>query len=134
MAARGEPAPAMNRKGLSGQALRTLFRIAGPWDLAVAAQPTLPGMTARATFLKWKNDPNTALPRDRLARLSSILGVDQALQILRPGEAAAEAWVKQPNHAPAVSGKSARDRMPSGQVADLFVVRQSLPARRAGRA
>lgn len=130
MAAHEQPAPAIDRKGLSGPALRTFFRIAELWDLSVDEQMTLLGVTARSTFFKWKKDPNTTLPKDTLERISYILGVYKALQILLPDETAADAWVKRPNQAPLFSGKSALDRMLSGQVADLFVVRQYLDAQR----
>jgi len=51
-----------------------------------------------------------------------------------PDEASADAWVKKPNDAPLFNGRSALDRMLSGQVADLFVVRQYLDAQRGGLA
>ena len=89
-------------------------------------------MTARSTFFKWKKDPNTVLPKDALERISYILGVYKALQILLPDENAADEWVKRPNAAPLFGSRSALDRMLSGQVADLFVVRQYLDAQRGG--
>lgn len=132
MASQAQPTTANDRKGLSGPALRTFFRIAGLWDLSVDDQMTLLGVTARSTFFKWKKDSNTALPKDTLERISYILGVYKALQILLPDEKAADAWVKRPNAAPLFVGQSALDRMLSGQVADLFVVRQYLDAQRGG--
>lgn len=132
MVAHGHPAPAIDRKVLSGPALRTFLRIAGLWDLSVDEQMTLLGVTARSTFFKWKKDPDTALPRDTLERISYILGVYKALQILLPDDKAADEWVRRPNDAPPFSGNSALDRMLSGQVADLFVVRQYLDAQRGG--
>lgn len=125
-------APAFNRKDLSGPALRTFFRIADLWGLSADEQMTLLGVTARSTFFKWKKDPNTVLPKDTLERISYILGVYKALQILLPDESAADEWVKRPNAAPLFGGQSALDRMLSGQVADLFVVRQYLDAQRGG--
>ena len=132
MAAHRHPAPASDRKGLSGPALRTFFRIADLWELSVDEQMTLLGVTARSTFFKWKKDPNTALPKDTLERISYILGIYKALQILLPDEQAGDEWVKRSNEAPLFAGKSALDRMLSGQVADLFVVRQYLDAQRGG--
>ncbi len=123
---------ATDRKGYSGAALRTFFRIAGAWNLSVAEQMTLLGVGARSTFFKWKKDPNTVLPKDTLERISYILGIYKALQILLPDETAADEWVKRPNDAPLFGGRSALDRMLSGQVADLFVVRQYLDAQRGG--
>lgn len=130
--AQPRPATVIDRKGLSGPALRTFFRIAELWELSVDDQMTLLGVTARSTFFKWKKDPNTVLPRDTLERISYIVGVYKALQILLPNEKAADEWVKRPNEAPVFAGQSALDRMLSGQVADLFVVRQYLDAQRGG--
>ena len=126
------PFAATDRKGLSGPALRTFFRIAALWGLSVDEQMTLLGVTARSTFFKWKKNSNTVLPKDALERISYVLGIYKALQILLPDEKAADEWMKRPNTAPPFGGRSALDRMMSGQVADLFVVRQYLDAQRGG--
>ena len=126
------PSAATDRKGLSGPALRTFFRIAALWGLSVDEQMTLLAVTARSTFFKWKKNPNTVLPKDALERISYVLGIYKALQILLPDEKAADEWVRRPNAAPPFGGRSALDRMMSGQVADLFVVRQYLDAQRGG--
>ena len=122
------PALATDRKSLSGPALRAFFRIADLWSLSVDEQMILLGTTARSTFFKWKQNPDTALPKDALERISYILGIYKALQILLPDEKAADEWVRRPNTAPLFAGKSALERMLSGQVADLFTVRQYLDA------
>lgn len=132
MKTEARPAVAVDRKGLSGPGLRAFFRIAELWGLSVDEQMTLLGVTARSTFFKWKKDPNTVLPRDTLERISYILGIYKALQILLPDEKAADEWVKRPNTAALFGGRSAMDRMLSGQVADLYVVRQYLDAQRGG--
>ena len=130
--ARARPATELDRKRLSGPALRTFFRIADLWSLSVEEQMTLLGLTARSTFFKWKKDQVTVLPRDTLERISYMLGVYKALQILLPDEQAADEWVRRPNAALPFGGRSALDRMLSGQVADLYVVRQYLDAQRGG--
>ena len=132
MAVHARSATALDRQALSGPALRTFFRIAELWSLSVEEQMTLLGLTARSTFFKWKKDPNTVLPKDMLERISYILGIYKALQILLPDERAADAWVRRPNAALPFGGRSALDRMLAGQVADLFVVRQYLDAQRGG--
>ena len=128
MAVHAPPSAAADRKGLSGPALRTFFRIAALWGLSVDEQMTLLGVTARSTFFKWKKCPNTVLPKDALERISYVLGIYKAIRILLPDEKAADEWVRRPNTAPQFGGKSALDRMMSGQVADLCVVRQYLDA------
>lgn len=132
MALQAVPAKAIDRKGLSGPALRTFLRIARAWDLSVDEQMTLLGVSARSTYFKWKNDATPVLPKDTLERISYVLGIYKALQILLPDEKASDEWVRRANAAPLFAGQSALDRMLSGHVADLFVVRQYLDAQRGG--
>jgi hypothetical protein len=132
MSAIAEAVPKLDRKSLSGPALRTFFRIAEAWGLAVEEQMKLLGLTNRATLYNWRKDREVALPKDTLERISYILGIFKALQILLPDEKAADAWVRRPNTAALFAGKSALDRMLSGHVADLYVVRQYLDAQRGG--
>lgn len=120
------------RKELSGPALKAFFRIAGLWRLSPDEQMTLLGVTARSTFYNWKRARDTRLSKDTLERISYILGIYKALQILLPDERAADEWVRRPNTASPFNGGSALDRMLSGQVSDLFVVRQYLDAERGG--
>ena len=134
MSTQTRPAKQIDRKGLSGPALRTFFRIAALWNLSVDDQMTLLGGMARSTYFKWKKDPNTVLPRDTLERVSYIVGIYKALQVLLPDEQAADEWINRPNDAPMFAGQSALDIMMSGQVADLFIVRQYLDAQRSGHA
>jgi len=127
-----QPAAEIGRKNLSGPALRTFFNIAELWGLSTGEQMTLLGISARSTFFKWKKDPNVTLSKDTLERISYILGIYKALQILLPSERAADEWIRRPNSAPLFGGKSALDRMLSGNVADLYLVRQYLDAQRGG--
>ena len=85
----------------------------------------------RPIFL-WKKGGPGQLDRDTLERVSYVLGIYKALQILLPDAAAADAWVRKPNTAPLFGGKPALQRMLSGNVADLYVVRQYLDAWRGG--
>lgn len=132
MAAQMHTATALDRKRLSGPALRTFFRIAALWGLSVDEQAALLGVGARSTFFKWRKDPDIALPRDTLERISYILGIYKALQILLPDPSAADEWVRRPNAAPPFGGRTALQRMLSGQVADLYEVRRYLDAQRGG--
>ena len=124
--------PHVSPKNLSGPALRSFFRIAVLWNLTVEEQLTLLGLRSRSTYFKWKKNPNGQLPKDTLERISYLLGIYKALQILLPDETAADAWVRQPNSAPLFGGKSALSRMLSGHVSDLYVVRKYLDAQRGG--
>lgn len=120
-------------KAMSAAGLRAFFNIAGSWGLNTDEQMVLLGAPGRSTYFKWKSAPESAdLKRDTLERLSYILGIYKALQILLPDTTAADAWVKKPNTAPLFGGKSALDRMLGGNMGDLLSVRQYLDARRGG--
>ncbi|MBD3812776.1 MAG: DUF2384 domain-containing protein [Betaproteobacteria bacterium] len=125
--------PKPSSRDLSAAGLRAFFNIARDWGLSTDEQMVLLGAPGRSTFFKWKSAPETAdLKRDTLERLSYLLGIYKALQILLPDTTAADAWVRKPNSAPLFGGKSALDRMLGGNVADLIAVRQYLDARRGG--
>jgi Protein of unknown function (DUF2384) len=115
---------------LGGAGLRAFMNIAEAWDLSVAEQLKLLGIASRSTFFKWRREHNPRLPRDTLERLSYLLGIYKSLQILLPDPKVADQWVRKPNTAPTFGGGSALERMLSGQVADLYVVRQYLDAER----
>src|SRR5574337_489649 len=95
---------------LADPALRAFFRLAEHWKLRAADQRKLLG--------------------DPPERISYLLGIWKSLQILFPDPAQADAWLHKPNAAPLFGGHSALERMLSGNVADLYVVRQYLDAQR----
>lgn len=120
-------------RDISAAGLRAFFNIAQAWGLNTDEQMTLLGSPGRSTFFKWKAAPENAdLKRDTLERISYLLGIYKALQILLPDSSAADAWVKKPNAAPLFAGKSALERMLGGNISDLLAVRQYLDARRGG--
>jgi hypothetical protein len=110
--------------------LRAFVNIAEAWGLSIAEQLTLLGIGSRSTFFKWRREREPRLSADTLERLSYLLGIYKSLQILLPEAGAADAWVRKPNTAAPFGGRSALERMLSGQVADLYVVRQYLDAQR----
>jgi hypothetical protein len=115
---------------LGGPALRTFFNLAERWNLRMADQRKLLGEPAESTFYKWKRQQDGTLSRDVLERISYLLGIWKSLQILFPDPAQADAWLHKPNQSPLFGGQSALQRMLSGNVADLYVVRQYLDAQR----
>jgi uncharacterized protein (DUF2384 family) len=124
---------AVTPEAMSAAAVRAFNNIAQLWALDIDEQLTLLGDPPRSTYYKWKKQPDAArLARDTLERISYLLGIYKALQILLPDQKAADAWIKKPSTAPLFGGKSALDRMLSGNVADLYVVRQYLDAMRGG--
>ena len=127
------PSPNSGRTGsssLGGPGLRAFVNIAEAWGLSVAEQLTLLGIASRSTFFKWRRERDPKLPGDTIERLSYLLGIYKSLQILLPDPKAADAWLRQPNTASPFGGRSALERMLSGHVADLYVVREYLDAQR----
>ncbi len=122
------PAKAPSRKELTGPALRTFFRICDAWGLKEQEQMSLLGLDSRSTFQSWKRGAVSAIPKDALERISYVLGIYKGLRILLPRSA--DEWVRKPNAAPPFGGRPALDRMTSGNVADLYVVRQYIDAQR----
>jgi hypothetical protein len=125
-------AAAPGKTALAGPALRAFFKIADKWSLNVEEQMTVLGLEARSTYFKWKRDLDGSLPKDTLERISYILGIYKSLQILLPDNEAADTWIKRPNDAPLFEGKPALKRLLSGQVGDLYIVRQYLDGQRGG--
>lgn len=125
--ARASPSAA----AMAAAGLRAFARIAEQWGLSTDEQRRLLGEPPRSTYFAWRKAPDKAvLPRDTLERLSLLLGIYKALQILLPDAAAADAWVRKPSAA--FGGSSALAVMLAGNVADLVRVRRWLDAARGG--
>lgn len=122
--------PAVSTSGLGGPALRSFFKIAEAWTLSEREQMKLLGLESRSTLHSWKSGRVAKISADTIERISYMLGIFKAINILLPDNARADAWMRAPNDAPLFGGKSALDRMTSGNVSDLFVVRQYLDAQR----
>ncbi|MEW6706292.1 MAG: MbcA/ParS/Xre antitoxin family protein [Pseudomonadota bacterium] len=133
LSAREPSAAAVTPQQMSGAGLRAFARIAELWSLSVDEQLKLLGDPPRSTYFAWRKHPETAkLPRDTLERLSYLLGIYKALQILFPVAQRADEWIRRPNDAPLFGGRSALDRMLAGNVSDLHLVRSYLDAARGG--
>jgi hypothetical protein len=105
-------------------AMRAFFRIAEAWGLSNEQAQVLLGHPARSTFYKWKRGQAAAVPHDTVRRVSYVLGIYKALQILFKSPAQADAWVSRPNAA--FGGSSALRRMLGGDLTDLAAVRRYL--------
>jgi hypothetical protein len=103
--------------------------IAELWQLTTEDQLLLLGSPGRSTFFKWKKEGGS-IPRDSVERVSHLLAIHKALEILLPDTAAADGWVRRPNQF--FSGQSALDVMRGGQVMDIYRVRQYVDAQRGG--
>jgi hypothetical protein len=118
------------RKRLSGPALRAFFPIATAWDLSVVDQRALLGWPAASTFHKYKSGNPGTLSFDTLTRLSLVLGIYKALQLLYPEPALADAWVRLPNSNEIFGGKPPLALMIEDGIDGLYRVRRLLDGRR----
>lgn len=119
-----DPAPARSADLGSREvaaAMRAFFRIADLWALSNEQSQVLLGRPARSTFYNWKRGELGAVPYDTVRRLSYVLGIYKALQILFKAPEQADGWVHRPNAA--FAGESALARMLGGDVTDLASVR-----------
>ncbi|WP_432200729.1 antitoxin Xre-like helix-turn-helix domain-containing protein [Erythrobacter sp. W53] len=123
-----DPGVQRSRRDLTGPALRTFFNIAKAWGLKEFEQMRILGIDSRSTLQSWKRGKVSALSKDALERISYVLGIYKGLQILLPSSA--DDWVRKPNDAAMFAGASALDRMMSGNVSDLFLVRQYVDGQR----
>ncbi|MEP7457511.1 MbcA/ParS/Xre antitoxin family protein [Phyllobacterium sp. SB3] len=99
------------------------------WQLSTEDQLLLLGSPGRSTFFKWKKEGGS-IPRDTVERVSHLLAIHKALEILLPDTHAADGWVRRPNNF--FNDQSALDVMRGGQVVDIYRVRQYVDAQRGG--
>jgi hypothetical protein len=111
-------------------ALRAFARMAQAWQLSVDEARTLLGQPARATYFQWRSGRVTRVPYDVIARISWLLGIWKALQILFPEPARADRWIRSPSEL--FADQSPLQRMLAGDVTDLAAVRSALDAARGG--
>ena len=110
-----------------GTLLPAIFNIFSLWRLTGQQQMTLLGLSNEKTLYNWKNQPEKAkLTRDCLERISYILGIYRALQVLFPDEAFSDQWLHAPNDNPLFGGSAPIEKMLGGLVVDLAVVREHL--------
>jgi hypothetical protein len=125
------PKTGFDPERVSSAALQAFFNLSARWGLTAAQERILLGSPPESTFFKWKAEKTARrLGRDPLERISYVLGISKALNILLPSPRAADEWVKKPNAAPLFHGQSALDRMLGGSLVDLADVRRYLDAQR----
>ena len=122
-----------SRRDLAPTAVRAFSRLAEIWHLSGAQQAKLLGLddTQLSTLYKWKSRPEGAnLSHDTLDRISYLTGIYKALHILLADDASADSWIHRANDAALFDGRAPLERMLSGTMYDLHVVRAYLDAER----
>ena len=115
---------------LSLVAARAFFTLASHWKLRDEDARALLGGMSNGSFYQLKRAPRT-LDQDKLTRISLLVGIFKALNILYSAKLA-DAWVQRPNTNPLFGGESPLARMLKGGVPAMLHVRQLLDARRGG--
>lgn len=119
------------QEGLSPAALLGFFRLADLWKLRDEDARGLLGGISNGTYDSLKRRPAKTLDQDKLTRISLLVGIFKALNILY-SKKLADAWVQLPNSNPMFGGESLVT-MIRGGVPAMMRVRQLVDARRGGR-
>ncbi len=128
--------PDLSDKGtqarLSRAAVPAFFRLAQAWELRDEPARRLMGGVSNGVFYQLKRGQKKTLDQDKLTRISLLLGIFKALNILYSRKLA-DSWVQLPNSNPIFEGETPLNYMIRGGVPALVRVRQLLDARRGGR-
>jgi hypothetical protein len=136
-ATRYEPAPLVDlgskaeRERLGPAALKAFFNIMGRWQVRDEDARQLLGGVSNGPYYEMKKDPDRALETDRLVRISYLVGIFKALNILH-SEKLADEWVRLPNTNRIFAGVSPLEYMVKGGTPAMQTVRRLLDARRGG--
>jgi hypothetical protein len=121
-----------NRIRLSPAAIKGLLRLADRWKLRDDDTRVLLGGMSNGSFYSLKNRAPKTLDEDQLTRVSLLVGIYKALNILY-SQKLADAWIRLPNANPMFGGDSPLHYMERGGIPAFLRVRQLLDARRGGR-
>jgi hypothetical protein len=120
------------RKRLSASGLKALFNIAECWKLRSEDVRELLGGVANGSYFEMKKNPEAKiLDADQMYRISYLIGIFKALNILH-GQPLADEWVRLPNSNRIFAGRTPLDYMIRGGVSAMQTVRRLLDARRGG--
>ena len=89
------------------------------------------GGISNGQFYEMKKNPERTLDVDALTRISYLIGIFKALNILHSRKLADE-WIRLPNSNPIFSGETPLAYMIRGGLPAMQTVRRLLDARRAG--
>jgi Protein of unknown function (DUF2384) len=132
-----EPSPLINlslkeeRERLSPAAIKAFFNIMAKWEVREEDARTLLGGVSHGQFYDMKNNPQRTLDADVLTRISYLIGIFKALNILY-SKKLADVWIKRPNANPIFGGRPALTYITEGGLQAMQTVRRLLDARRGG--
>jgi uncharacterized protein (DUF2384 family) len=119
------------RQRLSAGALRAFLNIMEQWKVRDEDARALLGGISNGPYYELKKKPERVLDADRLQRISYLIGIFKALNILY-SEKLADAWMTRPNTHRIFAGLAPLEYVTRGGLPALQVVRRLLDARRGG--
>jgi hypothetical protein len=119
------------RERLSPAAVRTFFNIMTRWNIRDEDARVLLGGMSNGPFYEMKKSPERVLDADRLTRISYLIGIFKALNILYSNKLA-DKWVQLPNSNPIFGGQMPLAYMMKGGQSAMQTVRRLLDDRRGG--
>ena len=135
---RYEPSPVIDvaskaeRERLSPSALKAFFNIVDRWGVRDEdARQLLGGVTNGPYYAMKKNPKGRVLDADKLLRISYLIGIFKALNILH-GQLLADEWVRLQNSNRIFVGSTPLAYMMKGGAPAMQTVRRLLDARRGG--
>jgi len=120
------------RERLSPSAVAGFLQIMDRWGIKDPDARQLLGGISSGSYYGWKKQPKRVLDQDTLTRISLLVGIFKALNILY-SEALADAWITLPNRNPMFRGASPLAYMIQRGQPGMVHVRQLLDARRGGQ-
>ncbi len=119
------------RERLGPPAVRAFFRIMEAWGVRDEDARRLLGGMSNGAYYAMKRQPERVLDEDRLRRVSLIVGIFKALNILYD-EALADRWMQLPNRNRLLSGHTPLAYLIAGGLPAMVTLRRLLDARRGG--
>ena len=121
------------RRRLSPAAMKALFKIVDRWNVSDEDARQLLGGISNGSYYQLKANPGSTktLDQDRLERVSYLIGIFKALNILY-SQRLADQWMQLPNTNPIFAGRTPLDYILRGGQGAMDTVRRLLDARRGG--
>jgi hypothetical protein len=125
-------ADAATRKRLSHPAIEAFFRIVETWDINNDDAMSLLGGVSHGRYYGLKRTRKGILTQDELTRVSFLIGIFKALNILFARKLA-DQWISRANTNPMFNGASPLAVLIEGGMPAMLQLRRLLDNRRGGR-
>ncbi len=120
------------RARLSPAAIVAFFAIVDKWQLRNEDAMAMLGGISHGRYFELKRNRKGLLSQDELTRISLLIGIFKALNILF-GQRLANQWSSRPNSNPMFNGAPPLQYLSRGGVPAMIGVRRLLDSRRGGR-